>query len=635
MKSHENTMFGMYSSILKDIQNTYPSMRVEIELNRSRLSRQLAARGSSYFTITLPAACDWFHQALEHGQLPEGPRPICHKPKSSKDTRPTFMWGLYSELFDEHGTLRDVPDPTPVFFLRQIYLFAKKFNMECTQEKVDETIQGFIDVEDSLPRSHPDTWDCDSPKWSPRYGHPIWGFFNGGSDHELIARDPPLDNFDWRIFRNLVRECSASLGYLDIWSLRPKHGPGVVSDGKDVKYNFTNWPKKLGKVFPPDWFASTDLVDRTRTDREFPSRLACVPKTQKGPRLIAAEPTAHQWIQGGIQRWFEDAIRRHPLGLSIDFSNQEYSMQMALTASRHKAFATVDLSAASDRLTTRLVEYVFQSNYSILDALHASRSRALKIPSGISNKPERLLLLKKFAPMGSACTFPVQTIVFTLLAHFAIMVTEGDSDTSVEALRRRAPKVRVFGDDIIVPTDVYPVLERILESVLLRVNSRKSFHKGFFRESCGMDAYRGFDVTPAYLRSEYDARDPATLASVLECSNNFYKKGLWHSADYLLKTVPVAERKLIPVSSKVVGPCSLFTYQQVTHALMKRMNPYLHVEEILVLEISAINKKREGTGEASLLQYFTEAPSPSSFVKWEHGEAVRPSLRKKRRWVTL
>jgi hypothetical protein len=511
-------------------------------------------------------------------------------------------------------------------------MFAKKFNMVCSQERVDETISEFIDVEASLPRSWPGTWDDDHPKWRNRDGHPIWG-----DRDELEGLFPqssdPLKS-KWRLLHSLTRNVAASLGYLDTWSIRPKHGPGVVSDGKVVKFNFDNWPRKLATLFPPDFFASHDFVDRTVSDRELPSRLACVPKTQKGPRLIACEPTAHQWIQGGLQRWFEDAIRRHPLGLSIDFSNQEYSKEMALEASRTGNFCTVDLSAASDRLSTRLVEYIFQSNITILDALHASRSRLLVIPKEITGEAvDKHLCLSKFAPMGSACTFPVQTVVFTILSHFAIMVTEGDNDVSMEAFRKRSSLVRVFGDDIIVPNHVYPVLRQILESVLLRVNDSKSYHEGFFREACGLDAYGGFDVTPAYLRNEYNARDPASMASVIECSNNFYKKGLWHSADYLLKTVPESERKLLPVSRMDVGSCTIFTFGKDSANLKRRLNPYLQREEYRVLEISAINQRRRGTGEASLFQYFTEAPPADRMIKWESGQAERPRLRKKTRWV--
>lgn len=628
-------VIGTYLSILRDVEVWYPSMVKEIERHRNRLISIKDARGIGFFTLTLPACANWLHNQLDQGYLDDD-RPPYHGRRSKKDVRPPFLAGLYDVIFDEHGTLLESPDPTAIALLRQVYLFAKKYDMQCSQERIDETIADFIACEEELPRSHPGTWDDDHPKWVQRHGHPLWG---KPSDLPGLFKSPESpEQFDWDLFRRLCRWNTSLFIPFDHWALTPKHGPGVVSDGPTMKWEFHNWPKKLGRVFPPDWFASHDFVDRTLTDREFPSRLACVPKTQKGPRLIASEPTAHQWMQGAIQRWFEDALKKHPLGLSIDFGNQAFSMEMAQHASAHRDLATVDLSAASDRLSTRLVEYVFQGHEPLLDALHATRSRALVIPPGISSRitERKMMILRKFAPMGSACTFPVQTIVFTLLAHFAVMVARSDRDISWNGMMNRARQIRVFGDDIIIPTDSYPVLERIVTSVGLRINRSKSFAKGFFRESCGRDAYGGYDVTPAYLRSRYDARNPESLASTVECSNNFYKKGLWHTADYLLKTIAPEERKLLPVSNRDLGSCSIFSVQGTTmRHLRSRYNRDLHREEFQILDLDTKSKRRSGTGEASLLQYYTVAPPAHLMVRWTHGEAERPSPRKRRRWVTL
>lgn len=651
MKSQLHLLAGLYSHIPLDIREQYPSMRGEIELHLSRLPQQLAGRGCEFFTITLPECAAWFHQALDLGHLPEGRRPPYHGAKTNRDQRPKFLWGIWCELFDEHGTLRDVHDPAPIILLRQIYLFAKKFEMKCTKDRVDETVKAFIDVEAELPRSHPDTWDSDLPVWRDRNGHPIWGTVRP-SLITLLEVASPESPIEWQPFRLLCRRFAASLGIFDVWTIRPKHGPGVVSDGAEVKYDFPNWPRKLDRVFPSDFFASHCFSVGERSDKEFPSRLARVPKTQKGPRLIASEPTAHQWIQGGIQRWLEDAVYRSPLSASIDFRRQDLSQAMALEASVDGALATVDLSAASDRLSTRLVEYVFQSNHSLLDALHASRSRSLLIPKVLHPEGHsELLLLRKFAPMGSACTFPVQTIVFALIAQFAIMITDHDFEVDALSIRRRSSQIRVFGDDIIIPTRAYPILERLLKSLLLRVNVSKSFANGLFRESCGMDAYGGFDVTPAYLRKEYSTRNPESLASIIEVSNNFHKKLLWHSSDFLLKTVPQSDLSRLAVvglreravteqvadhSSRgnwLSGPCFILSFSRGLSA-RKRFNHFLQREEFLTLDVFSNVERLEGSGDASLLQYFTESPDPDLMIGWSHGQAMRPVLRKKNRWVS-
>jgi len=61
----------------------------------------------------------------------------------------------------------------------------------------------------------------------------------------------------------------------------------------------------------------------------------------------------------------------------------------------------------------------------------------------------------------------------------------------------------VYGDDIIVPTSVVDELVKLLGFLGFEVNTEKSFSDPDlrFRESCGLDAYNGVDVTPVYVRS--------------------------------------------------------------------------------------------------------------------------------------
>lgn len=623
MKSLKEVMLGLVVRILDDAALEYPSISKGVELDRSRLTSLTATHGEHLFTVMLPTACDWFHQSLAKGCLLPN-RPAHFGKRSNADNRPRFLGDLFCMLFEEDGTLKPVSDPGVVFFIRQILLSCKKWRMDCPQEKVDEAFADFVLVDESLPSPWPNTWDDDHPQWVHRHGHPLWG--QGDAKQFDLFGNPLHSPFRWERFRQLCGIISSSFGRVDVYGLRPKHGPGVVADRVTVKGNFDHWPEKLGHLFPPDWFSSHDLVDRTKSRREFPSRIAAVPKTQKGPRLIASEPTAHQWIQGGIQRWLTDAISSSCLSAIISLNDQTPSRNFALRASTDGSFATVDLSAASDRLSCRLVEYVFQANFDLLDVLHASRSRTYIMPDGTMGK------FKKFAPMGSACTFPVQSIVFSIIALFAVLESR---DLPIVDYKDVLPLVRVFGDDIIVPVDSYPMLVSVLTECGLKVNQSKSFSEGFFRESCGMDAYLGVDVTPAYARSGYDSRDPATLASVVECSNNFFKKGLWHAADYLLKTVPEEELFLLPVADVVVGSCTVFSFCKGMSVAKLRANRHLHCDEILILDLESLSKKVSGTGEASLLQYFTESPNPLTFVKWTHGEAKRPLLRKKKRWVPI
>lgn len=635
MKTQAELVNGIVDALFEDLASLDLVSETSIARDKATMAASYRDRGLPYFTITLPDSAKFLHSSLEFGRIVYGVRPVNHRAISHTNTLPRFLSELWGLVFEVDGQLKAEPNVTAIFWLRQIYLIFKKLDMVCDQGYVDEEISSWRHIEDGLPRSHPGTWDCENPAWVQRYGHPLWGAPERSSHDELFRDKRAEDEFiDWNFFRSLCNVVAADIGLVDIWAIRPKHGPGSIAErGQVRKYEFRSWPRKLNAIFPADWFASYDLSDHSDNDSEIPARMCVVPKTQKGPRLIASEPSAHQWIQGGVQRFLEDRVRSSYLGLSIDFRSQEYSRVLAIEASRTGAFATVDLSAASDRISTRLVEYVFQANQSLLDVLHACRSRALIIPANLDSRvaKDELRLLRKFAPMGSACTFPIQTIIFTMMAHVAICFTTGDRDLSADAFRRRATSIRVFGDDIIVPSETTEALYHILEECGLRVNASKSFVKGYFREACGMDAYMGHDVTPAYIRKQYDPKSPESLVSVVECSNNFHRKGLWHTADALLKTIPPAEYKKLLVARKDIGSVAIFTFVEGVSPRPKRWNKDLHRWEYRILTVTGKTEFLEATGEATALQYFMEEPDP--MLPWKSGQPKRTRLKKRVAWV--
>jgi hypothetical protein len=218
-----------------------------------------------------------------------------------------------------------------------------------------------------------------------------------------------------------------------------------------------------------------------------------------------------------------------------------------------------------------------------------------------------------------------------MIAHMALCETDGEWDMSPHGFRRRAAEIRVFGDDIIIPARAVGDLFYILSDLGLMVNKGKSFHKGLFREACGMDAFNGVDVTPAKIRKLYQPSNPETLVSVVECANNLHKKFMWRTADALLKTVPEAELKLLPVSRRVVGSVTLFTYSDAPFKARKRWNRDLHKWEYRILTVTGKVSRTGLTGEASLFQFFTEEPDP--MLPWESGQVKRTQLRKRVAWV--
>jgi len=408
------------------------------------------------------------------------------------------------------------------------------------------------------------------------------------------------------------------------------HLLGDVLGNGEVKATYSI-PQKTSKRIDDAVSKRLDAVRCTSSmAHEPPSRLIAVPKTQKGPRLIASEPVSHQWMQQALKRELERMVKQSVLGNSIVFDDQEPSRKAALEASRTGLRATIDLSSASDRLSCWTVERVFRSHGDLLQAFHAVRTRWLI--NTIDKKQPKYVILRKFAPMGSALTFPVQSIVYALVAITAVLhCRQWKLDkTSISSAARQ---VRVYGDDIIVPVDVAGVLTELLAELGLKVNLSKTFTTGNFRESCGMDAYAGVDVTPAYVLEVCDKTRPESVVSSVESSNNFFKKGFWHTANYIQSTVPSEIRKRIPTVSSGSGAFGFTSFVGDRYSGLKgRWNRTLQRPEVKCLSIRSRISKHSAGGWPSLLQYFTEEPDPMQ--AWESGVGSRPKVSLNLRWVS-
>lgn len=638
MKSHasdEDVVIGLHASLVKDLLYIHPTIHDELKAV-SRFQSIVSKRGMAFFTIALPDLCKFLERGLSSGRL-EDDRPPFGGRRSRSDARPALYWAFWALIFDSDGVLLSTPNTDAIAGLRTLLLCAKKYRAECGEEKTNAALAEFVEVDRNLPRSYVDTWDSDTPKWVARRGHPLWGATEDRVDADLFGREhlPEPSAFRWDGFRDLCRMVLTSFGDLDVYSLRPKHGPGAVADNVSVKYELPHWPRKLGAIFPADWFASHDLCDRTLSDREFPSRVLCVPKTQKGPRIIAAEPTSHQFCQGAVERWLRDRIDRSHVRWSISLRDQTPSQRLALAGSLSGELATIDLSSASDRLSTRLVEYVFQSRHDVLDVLHATRTRTFEMPDGSVH------VARKFACMGSACTFPVQTIVFTIISIWATLLAEGRS-VSVTEIHNVSKRVRVFGDDIIVPVGAYGLVTSLLTEVGLKVNSAKSFGTGRFRESCGLDAYLGVDVTPAYFLQACNPRNPESLVGLVASSNNFHKKGYWHAAQYLLNTIEPKLRKKLRCARRDVSQPTIFSFAPSEHHLRVRFDPDEHVLKVLALTVDTRVDHVQGSWTATIYQYFSERGDkplldhvlrPGRTLEKELGQSGRPKSRFRLGWV--
>jgi len=409
-----------------------------------------------------------------------------------------------------------------------------------------------------------------------------------------------FDSFDPVSLSGNLEEMGLGTGF--------KHGPGAVAERLKnwEKSQFPNWPQKLQNTFPFELCGSTAGSRKERPlNHEVASRLIAVPKTAKGPRLIAAEPTSHQWCQQLLLRFLFDQCRRNFGSHFIDFKDQSKSGDLVLKSSLDRELATVDLSDASDRLTCWTVERIARCNPSLLRALHAARTRYIR--DDISDVPS-FLSLRKFASQGTATTFPMMSLVMLCLA-MGSTITE--RNISWGTLRKYRDSVRVFGDDIVIPRYGYERLVRAMDLLQLKVNLAKSYVNGHFRESCGTDAYMGYDITPVKPRT-LTADSPASCQAVVDTTNNLFNKGLWHASDTVCSQLPLSVRQYLRVvgrSDAGFSGLTSFSGGDERH-LVSRWNSRLHRNEVRVWTLRAHSQKRPRDGVEGLLDFFARAYNP-------------------------
>lgn len=222
------------------------------------------------------------------------------------------------------------------------------------------------------------------------------------------------------------------------------------------------------------------------------NRICTVPKNAKCDRTIAIEPTMNSYIQKGIGGCIRSKLRR----VGVDLNDQRKNQRLAKLGSESGLLATVDLSSASDSVSTELVSMLLPPDW--VAAINLCRSPVGVLPDGSK------CYYQKVSSMGCGFTFELESLIFWALSSSVmnhLKLDRVDYSTGVDRLPC------VFGDDIIVPASAVPTLKFILEYVGFSFNREKTFSDGPFRESCGKHYFRGVDVTPIYIRKDVVSPD--------------------------------------------------------------------------------------------------------------------------------
>lgn len=421
---------------------------------------------------------------------------------------------------------------------------------------------------------------------------------------------------------------------LDVYQdLEGKHGPGAVAEGLKSNQKWLYFTtclsdldsklEDIGYDLPYGLFA--DRIFETCFSNVLPSlsaRLVTVPKSSTSLRTITVEPCLNQFVQQAYNSHLRKEIEKcRILRHSLKLNSQEPNQKLALESSITGDWVTVDLSSASDLLSLHLVEAVFANRPKFLRGILNCRTPSVDLGKGP-------VYLKKYAGMGNATTFPVQSVVFAVLAIASM--TDTHEILSEENLVRKARCVRVFGDDIIIKTEHFPAFARWIDSVGLRINRDKTFTKGNFRESCGMDAYQGTKVTPIYLRHDPSntSTDARSLMSVLSTCNQLWLDGMYSTSDCLKFYLKKFKLPLVDQDSPGLG---YHTHQNL--CVRQRWSPTLHRFEVKTYVPSPVREKDEIDGYPALMKFF-HSPRSAEFDRNHMSSSVRrfnTNLRK--RWV--
>jgi hypothetical protein len=579
---------GAISTLLSDLLVENPCRIPEASLSRDlkTLEQRSRCEGFGFICRTLPSLGKALESALETGQLsvPTGFRSSKRSPGL-----PAFMQDAFAHVFEADGVLRsDDHDriSLAVGFIRQVTLFAYKLELPYDPTTISKFSDTYLDEDEMVAEGL----------------------------GELKSSDQLLQVAAYEV-RRLLGDGPAEFSL-------PQHGPGAVADGSrnERKYEFSYLSPVTRAVFGDRWFY---VNDRHRQDqphgwrlKHVSAKVLFVNKDSRGPRVIAKEPKENQWLQQMLRKTMCPVIERRS-DRRINFVDQRINGLLALSSSKDRRFATMDMKSASDLVGWSHAEALLPPRWLFL--LSGCRTATAALPDG------RKRFLKKFSSMGSATTFPLEALVFWSLAVAAIsLVLPG---------RRRWIRrhVYAYGDDIIVPREYMGVVADALHRYGLKVNLSKSFANGHFRESCGVDAYYGVNVSPVRVRHllPMSRRDASRLASVVALGRLLSAKGYARAAERCFGYAEAVLGCSLPFGSDDAGylcrpakcPTSALLLSK-KHGSRVRFHPQYHRWEVLCSAPKVPERAIQLDGWARLLRNLTQGTGDRPDVTTPYRGAV-------------
>lgn len=204
-----------------------------------------------------------------------------------------------------------------------------------------------------------------------------------------------------------------------------------------------------------------------------------VPKNSEIDRCACKEPDLNMFLQKGFGNQIRYLLKKKA---GVDLNNQLINRELARVGSVDGSLMTVDLSSASDSVTSALVGRVLPPDW--FWYLDLVRSPVTTIDGEVH-------LNEMFSSMGNGFTFELESLLFYAITRATAYFGGWKGHISV------------YGDDIIAPAGMLDDLVSTLHFCGFQTNPDKTFGEGPFRESCGAHWHDGLDVSPFYLRRPF------------------------------------------------------------------------------------------------------------------------------------
>lgn len=397
------------------------------------------------------------------------------------------------------------------------------------------------------------------------------------------------------------------------------------------KASSVRWPTNDVKLFS-ELLTCPEIITSNLTEDPYSrwSKLTTVPKKREIARCINIEGVLPKALQHVIGCNLREEFRLFGLRFGFDTDLNTCSNDNAYKAylgSKYEGFATVDFSSASDSLSITLIRALFSDNGPVcekyLDLMEKVRSTHVLVNG-------RPIKTKKFASMGNAFIFELESIVFFVIV-LAYEVARRYPLVKVLSRKHLVRKLKqilksdeslkhvsTFGDDTVCSSDIdVENFRKYLGDFGLTMNPDKSFFIGPFRESCGYDFSDGEFVREFYLK-HLTILDYIRMLNYYTLNRRIYLSDA--ELEHIKKLIPSVfwcSRNRLPCASEI--PARRFFKNVPDSYLIVDVPGYTPKVQISYASTHAKTNARDCFVTASLLMYATMAGI----------EVERPSLRYK------